>query len=308
MKLLGRVLMALSALSVILGLTVISGSVSKADAAEVASVSFAYTELNCNWQGYTKGLKEDGVDLTWATGSGSSRKYIRAQRMATLFKNNVKSSLYGLTECDSQMLSDLAHLMGSNWKYIGGDNDTQNRTGWLYDAVKWHPGSLSTTVLPGDPDGGYTGRRLLQIGFFRDLAGSSDPMISLAMVHLSSGSGGRLARDLQMDASLDIMEGKVRLVSGDLNASSVPKPDSDPCSLTGPRWQMACRGWSDPMAGVSTFQDYGNLTPGLPVDIMSLSPAAQEQDKIRISNPHSINTASTYVTDHNALQSSVSFN
>jgi hypothetical protein len=291
--------------SIALALAMLAGFLHPASA--VTTVSFQYTEMNCNWQGYTKGLKEDGVDLTWATGSGSSRKYIRAQRMATLLKGTVKSSLYGLTECDTQMMQDLAHLMGSQWKYIGGDNDTQNRTGWLYGDSKWNPGSLSTTILPGDPDGGYTGRRLLQIGFFRDLSGSADPMISMAMMHLSSGNSQ--ARDLQMAYALDKMEGKVRLAAGDLNASSVPKADEeDACRLDGPRWQMACAGWSDPMAPYATFQDYGNLTPGLPLDIISVSPAAQEQNKIRIVSTKYVNTASTYVTDHNALIASISYN
>lgn len=285
-------------------LLVLSGCLAPPPAhAATVTTSFSYTEMNCNWQGYTKGLKEDGVDLTWATGSGSSRKYIRAQRMANLFKNNVKASLYGLTECDTQMLQDLAKLMGSQWKYIGGDNDTQNRTGWLYDSSKWHPGNLSVTVLPGDPDGGYTGRRLLQVGFFHIQSGT-DPMVSLAMVHLSSGNPE--ARDLQMDAALDKIGGAVRLLSGDLNASSVPPANgTDPCSLTGPRWQLACRNWTDPMAQFATFQDYGNLTPGLPIDIMSLSPAAQSVYTLK--NETSIDTATTYVTDHNALKASVSF-
>jgi hypothetical protein len=307
MKLLGRLLMALSALSVILGIGVITDSLPKADAAETAVVNFQYTEMNCNWQGYTKGLKEDGVDLTWATGSGSTRKYIRAQRMATLLNTKVKSSMYGLTECDTQMLQDLAHLMGSQWKYIGGDNTTTNRTGWLYDSGKWHPGTMSITSLPGDPDGGYTGRKLEQVGFFRDLSDNSDPMISMAMLHLSSGNPE--ARDLQMEYALDKMEGKVRLVAGDLNASSVPKADEeDPCRLTGPRWQMACAGWSDPMAPYATFQDYGDLTPGLGVDIMSVSPAAQEDDRIRIGTTKMIDTGTDEVTDHNALVASISFN
>jgi hypothetical protein len=292
--------------AIILNLGLLFGLfVQPAQAAEVTTQTTTYSEMNCNWQGYTAGLKEDGVDLTWATGSGSSRKYIRAQRMADLLHNNVKASLYGLTECDSQMLADLAKLMGSQWKYIGGDNDAQNRTGWLYDSTKWKPGNLSTTILPGLDDGTYTGRRLLQVGFYR-LVDGADPMLSVAMVHLSSSMP--TARDKQMDAALDTMEGKTRLLAGDLNASSVPPADeTDPCRLTGPRWQMACRGWSDPMARFATFQDYGDLTPGLPVDIISVSPAAQSTGKIRIGTTSSVDTATTYVTDHNALRATIYF-
>ena len=294
---------AVLTLAVSLGL--VGAAPQQADAAVISS-TMTYSELNCNWQGYTAGKYRDGVNLTWATGSGSTRKYIRAQRLANVLKNNVKASLYGLTECDTQMLADLAKLMGSNWRWIGGENDAHNRTGWLYDSSKWRPGSLSVTVLPGDPDGGYTGRRLLQIGFYRLLSGT-DPMLSVAMVHLSSGNPE--ARDLQMDAALDKIGGAVRLLAGDLNASSVPPIDeTDPCRLTGPRWQMKCRGWTDPMARFSTFQDYGELTPGLPIDIISVSPGAQALMRITINSASSVDMAATYAADHNALKASVTFN
>lgn len=270
--------------------------------ADVVVQTATYAEQNCNWQGYTMGEKVNDVDLTWATGSGSSRKYIRAQRMADYFHSSIKASLYGLTECDSQMMADLAHLMGSQWKYIGGNNDTQNRTGWLYDSTKWHPGTLSVTVLPGDPDGGYDGRRLLQVGFYRSVSGT-DPMLSVAMVHLSSGDPE--ARDLQMGATLDKIGGAVRLLAGDTNASSPAQPD--PCGLTAARSQLACSGWSDPFTGRGGFQDYGRLTPSLAVDVMSVSPSAQSSGRIVINSTRTADAAASYSTDHDTLVSSVSF-
>lgn len=288
------------AILLILGLAF--STIPQADAAEPTIQRTAYAELNCNWQGYTKGLTVEGQDLTWATGSGSSRKYIRAQRMANLLKNDVKSSLYGLTECDTQMMTDLAKLMGSQWKFIGGDNDLHNRTGWMYDSTKWKPGALSVTNLPGDPDGGYTGRRLLQVGFFRI---GTPSMLSVAMIHLSSGNPE--ARDLQMDAALDKIGTANRLLAGDINASSSPAPgEPDSCRLTGPRWQLDCRGWDTFGEDNPTFQDYGRID-GLPLDVIAVSPGAQASSKIVMSNETVVDTAATYVADHNLLKVTVSF-
>ncbi|GAB2575995.1 endonuclease/exonuclease/phosphatase family protein [Microlunatus antarcticus] len=273
-----------------------------APASAATTYATTYAELNCNWQGYTAGESVDGVDLTWAKGSGSSRRYIRAQRLADLLRGQVKASLYALTECDTQMLDDLVHLMGSQWEHIGGDNTSQNRTGWLYDSGKWSPGKLSTTTLPGDPDGGYTGRRLLQVGFSRKVTGT-DPMLSVAMTHLSSGNPE--ARDLQMRAALAKMDGKVRLLAGDLNAST--PPGETPCDEPGPRSQLACAGWDEYGSDVPSWHDYGRNLPGLALDVVAVSPAAQAAGRITLTSRRTVDTAPTYASDHRVLVVGVAF-
>lgn len=292
----------LAAVAVVLAALLLSLLAPPASAWAATTYSTTYAELNCNWQGYTTGEKLDGVDLTWATGSGSKRRYVRAQRLADLLRGQAKASLYALTECDTQMLDDLAHLMGPQWERLGGDNTTQNRTGWLYDSEKWAPGKLSVTELPGDPDGGYTGRRLLQVGFSRKVAGT-DPMLSVAMLHLSSGNTA--ARDLQMRAALAKMDGKVRLLAGDLNASTPPQPVCDP-DLPGPREQLSCAGWSEYGSAVPSWHDYGRREPGLPLDVLAVSPAAQD-GHITITSSRAVDTAPTYAADHLALVVGVSF-
>lgn len=262
------------------------------------STTFTYAELNCNWQDYTDGQKVDGVDLTWA----KSGRYIRAARMADLFKNKVNASIYALTECDSDMMSDLADQMGSSWKYVGGSNSSHNRTGWLYDSSKWRHGDLIVTKLPGDPDGGFTGRRLLEIDFYRKVSGT-DPKIRLAMTHLSSGNPQ--ARDLQMKKVLDKLDGKEVHLSGDLNAST--PPSGRPCEESGPRAQLACAGWVTYGASVPSWHDYGQRSPALPLDVMAVSPRAQATGKITVANHHWVDTAPNFVTDHVVLVESVTF-
>jgi hypothetical protein len=271
-----------------------------AQAVEVPMARTTYAFFNVNSQEYTKGIKLDGVDMTWATGSGSTRKYIRAARVATLFKTEVKSSIYALTECDTQMGADLAHLMGSNWKFIGGDRTAHNKNGWLYDSSKWTPGNLSVTVLPGDQ-----GRRLLQIGWYRRNVPGPNPMLSTATSHWASSDPE--SRDAQARATLDKIGGASRLLSVDTNASSYPNGRDDDGTTTAPRWVMEREGWEDFGTQVPSFHNYGKIDPGLPIDSIAVSKKAQDTDAIDVTWNGSVDTRGKYVSDHMVLTVGVEF-
>lgn len=271
-----------------------------AKAAELPVAKTTYAFFNVNSREYTEGLKIDGVDMTWATGSGSTRKYIRAGRVATFFKNDVRSSIYALTECDTVMGADLAHLMGPNWKFIGGERVAHNKNGWLYDSSKWTPGNLGVTVLPGEQ-----GRRLLQMGWYRRNVPGPNPMLSTATTHWASSDPA--SRDAQAAATLAKIGGAARLLSADTNASSYPNGRYDDGTTTAPRWVMERQGWEDFGTQVPSFHNYGKINPGLPIDTIAVSAKAQDTDSIDVTWNGSVDTRGKYVSDHMVLTVGVEF-
>jgi hypothetical protein len=288
-----------SSISVLLALVLSTFALpAVADEAPMARTTYAF--FNVNSQEYTAGEKIDGVDMTWATGSGSTRKYIRAKRVADLLKNEVRASLVAVTECDTQMGADLAKLMGSNWRFVGGERSAHNKNGWLYDSSKWSTGNLSVTILPGSQ-----GRRLLQMGFYRRNVPGPNPMLSLAVTHYSSGDPA--SRDAQAAAVMAKIGGAARMLAADTNALSFPNGRYDDGTTTAPRWVMERLGWEDFGYGVPSFHDYGKIDPGMAIDTIALSPKAQDTDVIDVLWNGSVDTRGKYVSDHMVITVGVEF-
>jgi len=275
--------------------------VQPAHAAEVPTARTTYAFLNVNSQEYTVGLKVDGYDMTWATGSGSSRKYIRAQRVANFLKTEVRSSVVALTECDTQMGADLAHLMGPSWKFLGGERSAHNKNGWLYDGDKWSQAqTLTVTQLPGSQ-----GRRLLQTGLARRGVPGPNPVLQMATTHYSSGDPE--SRDAQHAAVMKKIGGGVRLLSADTNALSFPNGRLNDETVTAPRWVLERLGWEDYGRGVPSFHNYSKLDPGWPIDTIAASPNAQKTDAIDVTWSGSVDTRGKGISDHMALTVGVEF-
>jgi endonuclease/exonuclease/phosphatase family metal-dependent hydrolase len=273
--------------------------------------------LNCNFRLYSDGVSvtdPDGTvyDLTWQTA--------RAARLGSFLKQEMRCSLYAVSECDTQMMDDLCEFLSPadpllpRWKHIGGDNyfsgpydgDAQDKNGFLYDSSKWQWDAFVNHNLPS---GGT--RSLLGATWTYLPTGDS---IRLYTTHLSSQDP--TGRPLQMARCLEIMKGEVCTFTGDLNAQSTVYNSKLAANQQGPRVQLDRAGWEEaPYApGTLSFNSYNSSVPTGRIDYFGRSPEAVRAGRFAISAASFVpalspvsGAVSAYGTDHNPTRANVSF-
>jgi endonuclease/exonuclease/phosphatase family metal-dependent hydrolase len=259
--------------------------------------------LNTNYREYSEGkvvvVGDTSYDLSWGP---------RSLRLGSLLKNDGKSSLIGLNECDSQMMEDLCAYYGSPWKCIGGENyftskydgHAQDKNGFLYDSSKWDWNFLGNWKLPG---GGT--RNLLGVDWVYLPSGKK---VRVYVTHLSSGAP--VDRVLQMNACLEIMGDDECVFMADLNSQSTKEVAQLTALAQNPRVQLPLHGFVEAPYQTKpypTYNGYGEGTSRL--DYVGLSPAAVKAGRLKISSAEIIpaltppsGPQSAYGTDHNLIR------